>query len=61
MTIIFFGALGGGLGFRLTESSNEWEIKTNKHVKQNAAINEALDELSHPRQILMTALKCVLR
>lgn len=45
-TIIFFGALGGALGFRLTESSNEWEIKTNKHVKQNAAINEALDELS---------------
>eukprot|EP00210_Caulerpa_lentillifera_P004772 g4556.t1 len=44
--IIIIGGLGGIFGFSLSNTDHEWEIKTNRHVKQNAAIDEALDSIS---------------
>ena len=46
---MFFGALGGIFGFKLSESGGEWDIKSNKHVKRDAAIEEAQTQLSTNR------------
>eukprot|EP00210_Caulerpa_lentillifera_P002615 g2502.t1 len=46
IAIIFVGALGITLGFELSDTEYEWRIKTNRHVKQAAAIDEAFDSIS---------------